>query len=174
VRLPLTSFRLGTVESVSVAALHDPRKSLSPLIQLVGRFTRSSRDDRLGHASVFVPRDPKAVLTPLRELLREDADWNVLLHDITERFTTAAEDAAEFDASFSGGPEEIPLGTLLPTLSAVAHRGAPSSWDPMNAVAAYNRSATEVLLVCSVYAARVKSSRARWPARVRSRGRPVQ
>ncbi len=134
---------------LKVAALHDPRKSLSPLIQLVGRFTRSSKEDRLGRASVFVHRDPKAVLTPLRELLREDADWNVVLHDITERLTSAAEAASEFDASFSGGPDDIPLGTLLPKLSAVAHHAPSSEWEPANARTAFgsvNETTTPVAI----------------------------
>lgn len=66
--------------SLKIAALHDIKKSLSPMIQFIGRFTRSvSASSTIGTAGAFVANDPSTALSPLRALLREDADWNLLL-----------------------------------------------------------------------------------------------
>lgn len=119
--------------SLKVAALHDIKKSLSPLIQFVGRFSRSSVDEKIGTASVFVARDPQAISSPLKELLREDADWNLVLRDISDRVTDAAEGLSSFDASFEGAPEEVSVSLLEPKMSAVAYRCAHPWWHPERA-----------------------------------------
>lgn len=124
--------------SLKVAALHDVKKSLSPMIQFIGRFTRAGTTvTRLGTASVFVARDPMVVASPLRELLREDADWNLLLRDVTERVTRAAEEVSEFDGSFSGGPDDVTTVLLEPKMSAIAHRAPTGEWNPEAALAFY-------------------------------------
>ena len=124
--------------SLKVAVLHDVKKSLSPMIQFIGRFTRGGTTvTGLGTASVFVARDPTVVTSPLRELLREDADWNLLLRDVTERATRAAEEVSEFDGSFSGGPDDVTTVLLEPKMSAVAHRAPTREWDPEAALAFY-------------------------------------
>ncbi|WP_434444355.1 hypothetical protein [Lentzea sp. E54] len=61
-------------------------------------------------------------MSPLRDLLREDADWNLLLRDVTERSSTAAEEITEFDTSFNRGPDEVSTPSLKPKMSAIAHR----------------------------------------------------
>jgi hypothetical protein len=86
---------------------------------------------------VFVARDPTVVTSPLRELLREDADWNLLLRDVTERVTRAAEEVSEFDGSFSGGPDDVTTVLLEPKMSAVAHRAPTREWNPEAALAFY-------------------------------------
>ncbi|MBB1158133.1 DEAD/DEAH box helicase [Amycolatopsis dendrobii] len=123
--------------ALKVAALHDAKKSLSPMIQFIGRFTRSTSTSRIGTASAFVAKDHSTALSPLRDLLREDADWNLLLHDITERVTRAAEETSTFDASFSGGPDEVTTPSLEPKMSAIAHRAPIPAWDPAAAVDYY-------------------------------------
>lgn len=123
--------------NLKVAAIHDVKKSLGPMIQFIGRFTRTSKDQQLGRAAVFVARDPGIALTPLRALLREDADWNLLLHDLTEQVSAAAEDLNTFERSFTNVPESIPVNVLEPKMSAIAYRGASSVWDPEAATAVY-------------------------------------
>jgi len=86
---------------LKIAALHDVKKSLGPMIQFIGRFSRTSASTPIGTASVFVARDPAMALSPLRDPLREDADWNLLLSDITERATDAVEQLSKFEESFS-------------------------------------------------------------------------
>ncbi|MFI1518603.1 DEAD/DEAH box helicase [Kitasatospora cineracea] len=121
--------------ALKVAALHDVKKSLSPMIQLIGRFSRSASG--IGTASVFVAQDPTVASSALRDLLREDADWNLLLHDITERATAAVEEVSEFDASFTGAPDEVAVNVLQPKMSAVAHRAPLPAWSPERALEVY-------------------------------------
>ena len=85
---------------LKIAALHDVKKSLGPMIQFIGRFCRTSASTPIGTASVYVARDPAMALSPLRDLLREDADWNLLLSDITERATDAVEQLGSSSSRF--------------------------------------------------------------------------
>ncbi|MEU9979379.1 DEAD/DEAH box helicase family protein [Streptomyces sp. NPDC051014] len=112
--------------ALKIAAMHAARKSLSPMIQFIGRFTRAA--DGLGEATVFVAQEPGASASPLRRLLREDADWNHLLRDLTDRATVAAEGA--FDTTFTGAPEDVAVSVLEPKMSAVAYRAATTEWKP--------------------------------------------
>ncbi|PGH49708.1 DEAD/DEAH box helicase [Streptomyces sp. Ru87] len=124
--------------ALKIAALHDVKKSLSPMIQFIGRFTRStSAGSTIGTASVFVARDPSVALSPLRELLREDADWDTILHDITERATASVEELSDFEASFTDAPEEVSVTVLEPKMSAIAHRAPSHTWTPERALEVY-------------------------------------
>jgi hypothetical protein len=124
--------------SLKIAAVHDVKKSLSPMIQFIGRFTRTaSESSTIGSAAVFVAKDPSTALSPLRELLREDADWNLLLRDITDRATQTAEDITAFDTSFTGGPDEVSTPSLEPKMSAIAHRAPIPAWNPEAALDHY-------------------------------------
>src|SRR5699024_7042913 len=69
--------------TIKVGAFHDTHRSLSPMVQLIGRLARTSAPVRIGTASVFIRQDPKQALSPLRFLLREDPDWDKVLSDIT-------------------------------------------------------------------------------------------
>lgn len=124
---------------LKVAAIHDVKKSLSPMIQFIGRFTRTSTavHSRIGTASVFVARDPAVAQSPLRELLKEDADWNDLLHDITEQSAAHSEELSDFDASFDGVPADMAVSILEPKMSAVVHRAPTDEWDPQAAIGRY-------------------------------------
>ncbi|MDX3866893.1 DEAD/DEAH box helicase [Streptomyces europaeiscabiei] len=114
--------------ALKIAAMHAARKSLSPMIQFIGRFTRAT--DGLGEATVFVAQEPHASASPLRRLLREDADWNDLLRDLTDRATLAAEETSAFDSTFSGAPEEVAVSVLEPKMSAIAYRASTAEWRP--------------------------------------------
>ncbi|MFI7283438.1 DEAD/DEAH box helicase [Micromonospora chersina] len=123
--------------SLKIAALHDVKKSLSPMIQFIGRFSRTSSGTRIGTAAAFVARDPSVALSPLRDLLREDADWNLLLRDITERATEAVEGISTFEASFAGAPDDVSVSQLEPKMSATAYRASGDDWHPERAVELY-------------------------------------
>lgn len=123
---------------LKIAALHDVKKSLGPMVQFIGRFSRTSTSTKIGTASVFVARDPSLALSPLRDLLREDADWNLLLRDITERATDKIEAISAFEQSFTGTPAEVPVTLLEPKMSAIAHRSAGRTWDPEGALEIYD------------------------------------
>ncbi|WP_327167152.1 DEAD/DEAH box helicase [Streptomyces subrutilus] len=114
--------------ALKIAAMHTARKSLGPMIQFIGRFTRTA--DGLGEATVFVAQEPHNGTSPLRQLLREDADWNLLLRDLTDHPTVTAEENDAFDATFDGAPEEVAVSVLEPKMSAIAYRAATSEWTP--------------------------------------------
>ena len=122
---------------LKIAAVHDAKHSLGPMLQFIGRFSRTATDQNISTASVFVARDPGMALSPLRDLLREDPDWNELLSDITDRATEAVEELNSFEESFSTAPEEVPVSLLKPKMSARAHIVSGDAWAPENAIALY-------------------------------------
>ncbi|MGW5746375.1 DEAD/DEAH box helicase [Amycolatopsis sp. NPDC003861] len=123
--------------ALKVAAIHDSRQSLSPMLQLIGRLARTSSPTEIGRASVFVARDPAMALSPMRDLLREDPDWDVILSDVTERATRRALEVGEFDESFPYTPVEVPIGLLEPKMSAIAYSTAKLEWEPDKAKQVY-------------------------------------
>lgn len=125
------------MQTLKVAAFHDTRKSLSPMIQLIGRVARTSTTLNLGTASVFIKREPRLALSPMRHLLREDVDWNVVLSDVTDRETARAEELSDFDASFTEEPTDVPVGLLEPKMSAVAFPTDADDWNPGAALGVY-------------------------------------
>ena len=114
--------------ALKIAAMHAARKTLSPMIQFIGRFTRAA--DGLGEATVFVAQEAHTGASPLRRLLREDADWNLLLRDLTDNASLAAEETSTFDATFDGAPDEVAVSVLEPKMSAIAYRAATDRWAP--------------------------------------------
>ncbi|TSI14500.1 DEAD/DEAH box helicase [Brevibacterium aurantiacum] len=125
------------VPTLKVGAFHDTHRSLSPMVQLIGRLARTSSPVPIGTASVFICQDPKQALSPLRFLLREDPDWDKVLSDITERATERADDIREFEASFVDNPPDVPVGLLEPKMSARAFATTTVDWDPLAARAVY-------------------------------------
>jgi superfamily II DNA or RNA helicase len=119
--------------TLKVVAFHDPRRSLSPMIQLVGRVARTVSTRHVGTASVFIMQEPRMVLPPMRQLLREDPDWNTVLSDVTDSATARAEEVSEFDASFDAAPPDVPVKLLQPKMSAIAFRTSATEWDPLAA-----------------------------------------
>lgn len=118
--------------SLKVAAIHDIKKGLGPMIQLIGRFTRSRSD--VGQATFFIPRDPENIHCPIRMLVQEDPDWNTILHEITENKTRSVEEQEEFEASFRLETGDIPVSVLEPKMSAIAYRALDDSWNPEHAL----------------------------------------
>lgn len=70
---------------LKIAAIHDPHKSLAITLQFTGRFTRFRAD--LGDATMIANVADPRVEDALQELYAEDADWNVILRDLSEGAT---------------------------------------------------------------------------------------
>jgi len=121
--------------SLKVAAVHDAHKSLGVTLQFIGRFARSNAH-LLGDATMFVARPDLGDDVNLRTLYSEDADWNVLLEDLSESAVQEQRELTEFEAAFGSLPEEVSLRNLLPKMSTVVYRVACDSWNP-NAVIEY-------------------------------------
>jgi superfamily II DNA or RNA helicase len=68
--------------SLKIAAIHDPQKSLGPLLQFAGRFTRTS-GEKLGDATVIGNIANDNVSSALERLYREDSDWNTVLSELS-------------------------------------------------------------------------------------------
>ncbi|MFD7159409.1 DEAD/DEAH box helicase [Kribbella sp. NPDC059898] len=83
--------------ALKVAAIHDPQKSLGVTLQFVGRFARTSTNAAYGTASAFVARTELEVDRRLRELYAEDADWNLILRDLSQAAVQEQQDASDFE-----------------------------------------------------------------------------
>ncbi|MBO3752600.1 DEAD/DEAH box helicase family protein [Streptosporangiaceae bacterium NEAU-GS5] len=117
--------------ALKIAALHDPQKSLSVTLQFIGRFTRAQPGEaQLGQAWVFVSRPSAELDTRLRSLYAEDADWNIVVRNLSEAAVQAEVQFNEFEAGFSGPPGDVPLSNLQPKLSTVVYRGPTGFWKP--------------------------------------------
>jgi superfamily II DNA or RNA helicase len=76
---------------LKVAAIHDLHKSLAILLQFTGRFTRSAGVN-IGDATVVANVADANVSASLQRLYSEDADWNVVLSELS---SDAAKEHAE-------------------------------------------------------------------------------
>lgn len=132
--------------TLKIGAFHDTHRSLSPMVQLIGRLARTSSPVPIGTASVFIRQDPKQTLSPLRFLLREDPDWDKVLSDITERATERADEISDFEASFVDNPPDVPVGLLEPKMSARAFATTAVDWDPLAARTVYGDAILDDLI----------------------------
>lgn len=132
--------------TLKVGAFHDAHRSLSPMVQLIGRLARTSSPLPIGRASVFVRQDPRQALSPMRFLLREDPDWDKVLSDVTERATERANEVSEFEASFVDNPPDVPVGLLEPKMSAKAFATSTIDWNPLAARDVYGDSVLDDLI----------------------------
>lgn len=67
--------------NLKVAALHNVHKSLGVTLQFIGRFARTG--GRVGPATFVANTAEDGVPEALESLYREDADWNLLLADLS-------------------------------------------------------------------------------------------
>jgi superfamily II DNA or RNA helicase len=120
--------------SLKVAAVHDAHRSLGVTLQFVGRFARTSRET-LGEASVFVARPDSGYDPALRKLYSEDADWNAVVRDLSERTVGGERALDDFENAFGTLPDEVPIRTLAPKMSTVVYRTRCAAWTPEAVVA---------------------------------------
>ncbi len=115
--------------SLKVAALHDPQKSLAVTLQFIGRFTRAG-GETLGEASAFVPLQVTGIDDRLRKLYGEDADWNEVIQDLTEREVGREKQRSDFELAFGSLPREVAMRSIHPKMSTVTYRAATVTWEP--------------------------------------------
>ena len=115
--------------SLKVAAVHDAHRSLGVTLQFVGRFARTS-EANIGEASVFVARPDSGYDPALRKLYSEDADWNAVIRDLSETAVGSERELDEFEGAFGTLPDEVPIRTLEPKMSAVVYRTRCTNWTP--------------------------------------------
>ena len=116
---------------LKIAALHELHKSLAITLQFTGRFTRSK--PALGNATVVANLADVQVQKALRGLYAEDADWNVLLRDLSTGAVGGQQRFSAFVQDFAAQPKRYALANLTPKMSTVVYRTGPhpaESWNP--------------------------------------------
>lgn len=115
--------------SLKIAAIHDAHKSLGVTLQFVGRFARVA-GEQIGDATVVVGRPTGDYDPTLRQLYSEDADWNLIIQDLSESAVESQQDISEFEASFSNVPDFVTFKNLAPKMSTVVYRTFCEDWNP--------------------------------------------
>lgn len=115
--------------ALKVAAVHDSHKSLGVTLQFIGRFARTSTSGEFGRAAMFVSRTELEPDPRLRALYAEDADWNLIVRDISEAAVDRQQDLSDFEAGFSSLPDEVAIRSLMPKMSTVVYKAPSSHWD---------------------------------------------
>lgn len=113
---------------LKVAALHDPRQSLGPTLQLVGRFARVAAGT--GEATVIAGRDEKPMDRRLSRLYIEDADWNELIAELSHEAVRAQEEVSEFESGFGASGTVTATRAVMPKMSTVVYKTRCDDWRP--------------------------------------------
>ncbi|PQM26730.1 helicase [Sphingopyxis lindanitolerans] len=117
---------------LKIAAIHDPHKSLAITLQFTGRFTRSRSD--LGDATMIANIADPGVGEALQDLYAVDADWNMLLRDLSEGANNRQARRSEFLDAFQDVPDAVSLRNIFPKMSAVVYRTKVQRWRPEQAL----------------------------------------
>ncbi|MFW7247483.1 DEAD/DEAH box helicase [Enterobacter sp. BNK-34] len=129
-RIVICVYMLGEgfdLPQLKIAAIHDMHQSLAILLQFIGRFTRVAGDN-IGDATVIANIGDKRVSDALERLYSEDADWNIILSELS---SSAAKEHAEL-VSFLNASKRLDTGKndtvilaphlLKPTFSTAFYR----------------------------------------------------
>ncbi|WP_299442614.1 DEAD/DEAH box helicase family protein [uncultured Aquimarina sp.] len=117
---------------LKIAAIHDERQSLPITLQFVGRFTRTSFVS-LGNASFITNIAYPPIQQELNHLYAKNADWNLLLPNLSEGATDKEINFQEFLDGFNDlENSEIPFQNINPAMSSVVFRNNGDDWDPNN------------------------------------------
>jgi len=117
---------------LKIAAIHDERQSLPITLQFIGRFTRTSFAN-LGNASFITNIAYPPIQEELNHLYAKNADWNLLLPNMSEGATDREINFQEFLEGFDDLEDsKIPFQNINPAMSSVVFRNNGDDWHPMN------------------------------------------
>lgn len=114
---------------IKIGAFHDMRRNITTALQLIGRYTRIRKD--LGSAKFVYNSAEEGASKEMLKLLGDDADWNLLISNITEGRTQKQKDLEKFVRSFEL-PNKLPLQNLRPAFSIVVYAASRGHWTPSN------------------------------------------
>lgn len=121
---------------LKIAAIHDLHKSLAILLQFTGRFTRSA-GERIGKATVVANIADPRVSDALERLYSEDADWNLILSELSSEAAKAHARLVDFlsaskrlDEQGRDDEESISHQLIRPPLSTLVYECA--TFNPKN------------------------------------------
>lgn len=118
---------------LKVAAFHDIRKSLPITLQFAGRFTRTSRDAKLGNASFIANLYQKNLNDEIALLYVKESNWNSILPELSQKATQEQIDLQEFLSGFENIEKAtIPYQDIRSAFSAVAYQNKTNNWFPTN------------------------------------------
>lgn len=113
---------------LKIAAVHDKHKSLTPLLQFVGRFSRTS-GSKLGDATFIANTADSEKSDVLERIYDDDPGWIEMLADVS--FEVAEQESklrelvreskALHEAPTDGRPDNVALTTIFPKHSAVVY-----------------------------------------------------
>ena len=111
--------------NLKVAALHSVHKSLGITLQFIGRFARSG--ENVSQATFVANTAEDGVPESLENLYREDADWNLMLADMSYDAINPQERLSDLVAGLQTVAEDerapdISTVALKPTISARVYR----------------------------------------------------
>jgi Helicase conserved C-terminal domain/Type III restriction enzyme, res subunit len=127
---------------LKIAALHDKHRSEAVTLQFIGRFTRARSD--LGDATVIANVTVDDVNERLKALYAEDADWNRLLNVIGHSRIERERKREDLFSGFSDQPDQFPLETFEPRMSAVVYKTMCPAWRPEGVAEAVSSGSTIV------------------------------
>lgn len=117
-----------------IAAVHGMHKSLSVLLQFIGRFTRTQ--DGLGNASFVVNYADESMSTELEDLFQEhDTGWEDVISEIADAKKEKAQSLLAFLqgckplAGFDSPDVQLNPKLVYPALSCVCFRAKKIDWD---------------------------------------------
>jgi superfamily II DNA or RNA helicase len=118
---------------LKVAAFHDIRKSLPITLQFAGRFTRTSRDAKLGNASFIANLYQPNIDDELSLLYSKNSNWNSILPTLSQQATQEQIDLQEFLSDFQNIEDSvIPYQDVKPAFSSVVYKNQTNEWFPSN------------------------------------------
>ncbi|ALR30374.1 helicase [Chryseobacterium sp. IHB B 17019] len=116
-----------------IAAVHDLHKSMSVLLQFIGRFTRTQKD--LGDASFIVNYAEESMSTELENLFQEGAGWEMVISEIADARKAEAESLLTFlqgckpYGGFDSPEIELNPKLVYPALSCVCYECEQVDWS---------------------------------------------
>lgn len=114
---------------MKVAALHDLPQTLTPTVQLIGRFARINDPSASGSAAIFVPKEGfRKNKSVIGQLCAEDSDWNALLAEVSETRERRVRQALDLEKSFKG-ESSVSVSALRPKLSANVYKTQNLEWS---------------------------------------------
>jgi superfamily II DNA or RNA helicase len=117
---------------MKIAAIHDERQSIPITLQFIGRFTRTSFDNRLGKASFITNLAYPPIIHELEQLYSMDSDWNELLPLLNDEKNKKEFDFNKFISGFRNlDKSKIPFQQIRPALSTLIYNVISKEWNPL-------------------------------------------
>lgn len=127
---------------LKLAAIHDQHRSPAVTLQFIGRLTRVS--SRLGAAKFIANIANQRIDGEMQALYASDADWGMIIREVSETKIGREVERQEFEAKFEGSDDAEKIVALnpRPNTSAIAYRVNPSGWMPSNVAKLKGRGET--------------------------------